>query len=102
MTDEEKEAINIIKYNDIARPLACGDITICNISDLEIVLNLIQKQQAEIDEMAKFIEERINECPYDFWIEAEKELNCKECEEDYAKCWKQYFEKQVESEDKQC
>ncbi len=86
----------------------------------EIILNLIKSQQKEIEilkskrvnmfeqldcidkknkiinEMARFIEKRLDECPYDFWIEAEKELNCKNCEEDYAKCWKQYFEKKVE------
>lgn len=59
-------------------------------------LNCIDKKNKIIDIMARFIEERLNECPHDFWIEAEKELNCKNCEEDYAKCWKQYFEKKVE------
>lgn len=51
MSEEEKKAIDIIKYNDIARPLACGDITICNIEDLKIALNLIQKQQEEIERL---------------------------------------------------
>lgn len=55
-----------------------------------------EKKDKIIDEMSKFIEKRIDECPYDFWIEIEKELNCKECEEDYSKCWKQYFERKVE------
>lgn len=62
---------------------------------LEISLELTKKDKI-IDEMARFIEERLNECPYDFWIETEKELNCENCEEDYAKCWKQYFEKRVD------
>ena len=49
MSEEEKEAIERIKYNDIARPLYCGDITICNIEDLQTVLNLVQKQQSDLE-----------------------------------------------------
>ena len=51
MSEEEKEAIERIKYNDIARPLHCGDITICNIEDLQTVLNLVQKQQTELEKL---------------------------------------------------
>ena len=51
MSEEEKEIIERIKYNDIARPLYCGDITICNIEDLQTVLNLVQKQQTELEKL---------------------------------------------------
>ncbi len=57
MTEEEKEAIERIKYNDIARPLYCGDITICNIEDLQTVLNLVQKQQADLEKKDKLEKE---------------------------------------------
>lgn len=40
---EEIEAIGRIKNNDIAKPLYCGDLTICNIEDLQIVINLVER-----------------------------------------------------------
>lgn len=65
---EEIEAIGRIKYNDIAKPLACGDLTICNIEDLEIVINLAERQQKELEqleaerkEVIKKTEEKIEE-----------------------------------------
>ncbi len=48
---EEIEAIGRIKYNDIAKPLYCGDLTICNIEDLEIVINLVERQQKELEQL---------------------------------------------------
>lgn len=114
MTEEDKKAIEYLEDS--------FKNTVTHKEKLNIIKNLIKSQQKEmkilkskrvnmfeqldcidkknkmINEMARFIEERIDECPYDFWIEAEKELNCENCEEDYAKCWKQYFEKKVEEE----
>ena len=95
MSEEEKNAIERIKG-------IIGKNVHTFVDELNLILNLIQNQQSElekkdkiIDLMTKFIDKRINECPYDFWIEAEKELNCENCEEDYAQCWKQYFERKV-------
>ena len=75
------------------------------LSDKEIIAKLSfelgkyqeksKEDEAVIEKMARFIDEKINECPYDFWIEAEKELNCADCEEDYTECWKQYFRNKV-------
>lgn len=48
MTDKE-EAIERLK-KDKNKPLACGDITIVDIDDLEIVLNLLEKKDVTIIE----------------------------------------------------
>ncbi len=65
---EEIEAIGRIKNNDIAKPLYCGDLTICNIEDLQIVINLVERQQKELEqleaerkEVIKKTEEKIEE-----------------------------------------
>ena len=60
LSEEEKKAIDIIKYNDIGHPLACGDITICSIEDLQTILNLIEKQDKIINEMTEWIEDEQN------------------------------------------
>lgn len=77
MSEEEKKAIDIIKYNDIARPLACGDITICNIEDLKIALNLIEKQRAEIERLNNLnnhqSKEIVKAVDYTFELNAELE-----------------------------
>ena len=49
MTDKE-EAIERLK-KDKNKPLACGDITIVNIDDLELVLNLLEKKDTLIHTM---------------------------------------------------
>lgn len=45
----EEEAIERLK-KDKNKPLACGDITIVNIDDLETVLNLLEKKDIDIIE----------------------------------------------------
>lgn len=57
---EEIEAIERIKYNDIAKPLYFGDLTICNIEDLEIVINLVERQQRELEQLEAEKTEVIN------------------------------------------
>lgn len=57
---EEIEAIERIKYNDIAKPLYCGDLTICNIEDLQIVINLAERQQKELEQLEAERKEVIN------------------------------------------
>ena len=48
MTNEPKEAIDRLN-KDKNRPLACGDITVVNIADIDTVLSLIKEQQEEIE-----------------------------------------------------
>ncbi len=57
---EEIEAIGRIKNNDIAKPLYCGDLTICNIEDLQIVINLVERQQKELEQLEAEKQELIN------------------------------------------
>ena len=51
MTTEQREAIDSLN-KDKNKPLACGDITIVNISDLDTALSLIKEQRKE-NELAK-------------------------------------------------
>lgn len=53
MTKEQKEAIDRIKYNDIAKPLYCGDITICNIDDLKTILSMLEEKDKEYEELTE-------------------------------------------------
>ena len=47
MTTEQREAIDRLD-KDKDYPLACGDITIVNVADIDTVLSLIKEQQEEI------------------------------------------------------
>ena len=47
MTNEQREAIDRLD-KDKDYPLACGDITIVNVADIDTVLSLIKEQQEEI------------------------------------------------------
>lgn len=44
------EIVEVIKRlkEDISKPLCCGDITMVNIEDLEIVLNMLKEKDREI------------------------------------------------------
>ena len=70
MTNEQREAIDRLN-KDKNKPLACGDITIVNIADLDTVLSLIKEQEEEIEKYEKIYKE------YDCyrWV---KELNKKD------------------------
>lgn len=94
MTKEQEEAIERIN-NDIATPLYCGDITICNIDDLKTILSMLEEKDKQIDLMAEFI--------------AQTEIDefiCKNIEnciadDEYSNCYKcieQYFENKVKEE----
>lgn len=50
MTNKEREAIERLN-KDKNHPLACGDITIVNVNDLDTVLSLIKEQQEEIEKL---------------------------------------------------
>lgn len=97
MTKEQKEAIDRIKYNDIAKPLYCGDITICNIDDLKTILSMLEEQDKIIDLMLEEISENIlNTCPLEDY---NYDLDCEnKCNDNYKECWKQYFENKAKEE----
>ena len=52
MTNKEREAIERLN-KDKNHPLACGDITIVNVNDLDTVLSLIKEQEQLIELMAR-------------------------------------------------
>ena len=52
MTNEQREAIDRLN-KDKNKPLACGGITIVNISDLDTVLSIIKEQDKEIEKLEK-------------------------------------------------
>ena len=54
MTNEQREAIDRLN-KDKNKTLACGDITIVNIADLDTVLSLIKEQQEEIEKYKSMI-----------------------------------------------
>lgn len=134
MTKEQEETIERLN-NDKNKPLYCGDITIVNVEDIEILLNMLkekdrllarnvaknftfsikeaekakedlemlnrgwqielEKKDKIIDLMAEEIAENIlNTCPqadYNYNLDCENR-----CNNDYKKCWKQYFERKGE------
>ena len=126
MTTEQREAIDRLN-KDKNKPLACGDITIVNISDLDTALSLIKEQRKE-NELAKeqlkkqceIADERNNllvkvnrlESQIDLMAEyiatldidedicMNNKINSEWCNEDYTnckKCIKQYFERKVKN-----
>lgn len=66
----DKEAIERLK-RDINTPLACGDTTIIIIDDLQTVLNLIEKQKAEIEKCKSNVKAK-NERLLEYAAEIEK------------------------------
>lgn len=126
MTNEQREAIDRLD-KDKDYPLACGDITIVNVADIDTVLSLIKEQQIyikkyndtteemnrdirkliseiqkkdkQIDLMAKFIENNMSEKKIINEICIKGKCNNEECHEDDLKdCIKQYFADLVEKE----
>lgn len=124
MANKQKEAIDRLN-KDKNRPLACGDITVVNIADIDTALLLIQEQDKyikdandittemsndikkltseikkkdkQIDLMAKFIENNMSEKKIINEICIKSKCNNEECHEDDLKdCIKQYFERRVE------
>lgn len=107
MEEKEKEAIkyfyNIRATIDESNMLFDEDINIkCGkemIKQITVILNLIQKQQAELEKKDRIIDEMLQE-----FTDCEFELKCSdcciECEKDYDQlyeCNKQYFERRVNS-----
>lgn len=81
MTTEQREAIDRLN-KDKNKPLACGDITIVNISDLDTALSLIKEQQEkmenkdkQIDLMAELVYKRFKaELLLEYGFENEEQL----------------------------
>lgn len=107
-SEEEKEAIDkleffketgyatfMIKY-DVDRTTANGMIK----RTIEIILNLIQKQDKIIDKMAEDIEEHMSEEVYNFLYICDKcKSNNEECHGDYCtETIKEYFKKVVDED----
>lgn len=91
----EEEAIEIIKKNyEDARGSICFRDDIQAVDTLEDYIknskNLINKQEKVIDRMAKYIEELIGSCPYDTFDYQVRDCQ-KECKDQMAECWKEYF-----------
>ena len=72
----EEEAIERLK-KDKNKPLDCGDITIVNIDDLEIVLNLLEKKDKMIDLMGEYAQQEIDFATEDIkdYIDDDREGN---------------------------
>ena len=93
MNKEEKEAIEYLKkYIEWE---TCGERSLE--TDIETVLNLIQKQEKIIDKMAEYI----NELDIDEDICTKNVINPQLCNEEYSnckECIKEYFKKEVEKD----
>lgn len=103
MSEEEKEAIESLKKLVQLRKNKRGEIKhdtcIYSTKDLEIALNLIQKQDKIIDEMVKFIKNNISENKIIKEVCIKGKCKNEEChEDDIAECIKQYFARKVKKE----
>ena len=117
MTNEQKETIDRLN-KDKNRPLACGDITVVNIADIDTVLSLIKEQKEEIDGLKNINKNQSKDIKkaVDYTFELNKQLKQKDkqidlmakyidkidvsedfcegrtmCDEDCENCIKQYF-----------
>ena len=89
MTNEQREAIDRLD-KDKDYPLACGDITIVNVADIDTVLSLIKEQQEELkkqDRQIDLMADKLVEAHEWFYSEFDNFTK-----EDFIK----YFERKVE------
>ena len=131
MTKEEKSAIEIVKGISEDDLLNYWEGSEEPYNAIQVVINLIQKQDTEInklnkeieewrtayqeekdkqfdilkeniklkdviDRTTKYIEELIGSCPYDTFDYQVKDCE-KECKDQMAECWKEYFMKQEQN-----
>lgn len=93
-SEEEKEAIKRIDYiQDFIIENGQYNADVEEIKTFSVLLNLIQKQEKEIDKMAE-------ELYFDCWDRVCQEC-CKECEKDkdtQRECIKEYFKKECEKD----
>ena len=98
MNKEEIEAIDIIetlcKYLEVWKE----NYTIVpeDKKYFKTVLNLIKKQEKIIDEFSRALVICVGTCPADYSGDLKPE--CEKCNDDYEKCWIEYFKKEVEKE----
>ena len=106
MTKEEEKTIYRLN-KDKNNPLACGDITIVNVEDIETVLNMLKEKENEIEKKDKVINlmaEYINHLSdklvqttgrneFEF---CDENKCCKDSEYSCEQCIKQYFERKSE------
>ena len=64
--------------------------------DIEAVLAEINKLNNVIDKLTKYIEELTGSCPYDTFDYQVRDCE-KECKNQMAECWKEYFMKQEQN-----
>lgn len=98
MNEEEKEAIECLELViDSESDIETEDLTNKCINN---VLNLIKKQQKVIDEMASYLS-RIRTCPNaDCDVDIDCERRCNLTDEIQGECWKIYFNRKVECDDR--
>lgn len=97
MNEEEKKAIKELKE------FAYNPNGWFSVGNAKTILNLIEKQQKELDKKDKIIKEIAKElvyyigtCPAD--DSGNLEEKCEKCNDTYEKCWIEYFEKKVDKE----
>lgn len=100
MTDEEKEAIEMLKTIDtIDLRETEQDLEEDFNNAIDIALNLIDKLQKVIDLMAFEMAVNTESCPLDIYDwENKKYDNCNNCNDTYKECFIEYFYKKVEEE----
>lgn len=89
----EEERLDQIKFNN--------KYAYCNKTDVDFLLNLIQKQSKVIDKMAGYLA-IIRDCPNeDMGANLDCENRCNNIDEIYEECWKQYFYRKVEGNERE-
>ena len=107
MSEEENKTIE--KYKKLVSKLKNQEwISVeehLSVPEGELILNLIEKQQKEIEKKDKIIDEMagylaiIRDCPNaDKGANIDCENRCSTDDDIYAECWKLYFERKVENE----
>ena len=96
MSDEEKEAIERIDFmQDIIIEDGQYNADVEDMEYLSTILNLIEKQNKTINEMAEYLA-IIRDCPNeDKGANLDCENRCNNTDELYAECWKMYFDRKV-------
>ena len=99
MSDEEKKAIKGLEWSQQQMRLGnLPDYDQGHYADIRIILNLIEKQQKTIDEMAGYLA-IIRDCPNEnCGANLDCENRCNNDDDLVKECWKMYFERKIENE----
>lgn len=95
-SDEEKKAIEIVKCITEDDLLNYWEGPEEPYNAIQIVLNLIQKQDKIIDKFSKALVNCVGTCPIDYNDDFEND--CENCQDTLEKCWIEFFRKEVEKE----